>query len=212
MTDLTFTVTTNSGYGVKKVTYKVDDGDPVVLEADNDGVYTILGGDIKGDITLGFEEEVVGVIAFTSNDNYNALPSGYKLMEFKVTSKLSGAAYEYEGSPMYYSTKYSELDETYHIYVYAVEDGVAEEEARAQIQIVEGDACEELQYSFDVNGDGRVNSTDVVLTYGFYKGVHKTTGFSPATMKMRLNADIDGNRMVDTTDAQLILNHVWGKP
>ena len=132
-------------------------------------------------------------------------------MELRVTGKLgSGEAYQYGNELMFYSTLYSELSPDLHIYVFAVPNATTEEEARALIQIVAGETCEELAYSFDVNGDGRVNSTDVVLTYGFYKGVHSLTGeFGQATMKMRLNADITGDRKVETDDAQAILDHIW---
>ena len=210
LTDVTFAMAPTDGYSVKTVTYQVGSDAPVTLTPDN-GVYTIPGGEIKGDITIAFGQEVVGEIVFTDNDVYRALPSGYKLMELRVTGKLGeGEAYQYDGVLMFYSTKYSEQSSGLHIYVFVVPNTTTEEGARALIQIVEGKTCEELAYSFDVNGDGRVNSTDVVLTYGFYKGVHSLTGeFGLATMKMRLNADINGDRKVETDDAQAILDHIW---
>lgn len=211
LTPVTFKVKVKEGYGLDKVSYRVDDGDWDVL-LDDAGVYTIAGNLITGAIEVQVDYRVSGGITFISNDDYRALPTGYKILVLTVGEKLSDQAYTYDGALMFYSSLYSKVDENKYVYLYVVANGVEVADARQLIQIADG-ACTVLAYDGDVNCDTRFNSTDAVLTYGLYKGVHEQdTSFTRVKMKMLLEADVNGDGVVDVLDAQTVLSILWKKP
>lgn len=217
LTPIIFTAGAADGYVVSEVSYTVGDGEAIVLEPDQEDKYTIPGTDIKGDITIYAEQLVDGEIKFINNNEYNALLSGTKLLLLTVESKLGTGAYKYEDESMFYSSKYSE--EGSQVYVYIVDADVTRVEALANIQInTEAEPCTELDYEGDVNLDGELNSTDVVLTYGLYLGHWAEDDFSDYSdayidrdkMRIRLEADVNGDGKVDTSDAQKIFD-LWAE-
>jgi len=210
LTDVVFTVTKRTGY-VPVVRYKVGEGEFTLMTA-VDGKYTIDGDVILDDITIQVSDTLEGEVSFISNDTYKALPDGYKLLLFSAPAKLNSGAYEYDGNAMFYSSGYSTAGGA-QVYLYVVPDGVSEQQAKDNIQIdEEAEPCTELAYDGDVNLDGRIISTDAVLTYGLYKGLHENDpDFTKVGMRMRLEADVNNDKKVDTFDAVAILNKIWGK-
>lgn len=209
LTPVVFTVIERAGYVVDKVTYTVGGGEPVTLTAGAGGKYTISGNAITGAITINDPEYIAaGTVTFISNDDFKSLPAGYKLLLLTVDNKLSSGAYKYDGNTMFYSSKYS--TDGNHVYLYAVPNDIEARDALLNIQIEAG-PCIELAYDGNVNLDTRLNSTDAVLTYALYNGIWADDVFTKVNMRMRLEADVNGDRTVDTTDAQKILNTIWGQ-
>lgn len=152
-------------------------------------------------------------VAFISWDEYNALPSGTKLLKLTAPIRLEEQACYLQGQVLYYSPLYSDPEEGLHVYLLGVNAGVAKEEVLAGIQILEGDNPV-LSYNKDVNQDRRVDSTDVVLVYGFFKWLHlEDPDYAKVSMRKRLEADVNGDGVVDTTDATIVLSFIWaGRP
>ena len=150
-------------------------------------------------------------ISFIGNDAYYALPQGYKLMVLTVPAKPVGHTYEYDGNSMFHSSLYSKPLQGEFVYLYMVPDGLNAADAANSIQLVPGDSLE-LDYDKDINGDDRVNSTDAVLIYGLFKGLHlEDPEFKRVPMKMRLEADANGDQTVDTHDAAAVLYNLWNR-
>lgn len=208
LTDIVFTVVKKTGY-IPVVKYAVGDGGDVLMTAEN-GEYTISGEVILGDITIIISDTLEGEVSFIDNDDhYKALPDGYKLLLFSAPAKLNSGAYEYDGNAMFYSSGYSTAGGA-QVYLYVVPNGVSEQQAKDNIQIdEEAEPCTELAYDGDVNLDGRIISTDAVLTYGLLKGLHLDN--PDVSMQMRLEADVKCDKTVDIEDALAILNKIWGK-
>jgi hypothetical protein len=203
-----------AGYTVNKVTYCAGAGEPE--EAVYDGQsrrYTIPGEKINANITVTIDYIVDGLVAFIANDDFKSLPADYKLLVLTVDTKLNAGAYEYAGKAMFYSGAYSDCQAGEHVYLYVVPAAVTGEEALALLEInrAEGASCLELAYDGDVNLDGRLNSTDAVLTYGLYGGYWVDDPDGKVNMRMRLEADVTGDKVVDTSDAQRVLHYIWSK-
>lgn len=162
--------------------------------------------------TSGFDPSTAQ-IGFVSFDDFNALPEGYQLLVLTVPLPLETDAYLFQGQTFYYSSLYSDSAEGKYVYLLAVENDVTEEDVLAGVEIGQGQNIQ-LTYSKDVNLDNRVDSTDAVLVYGLYKGLHRIDpNFSKVSMRMRLEADVNGDRTVDTTDASIIMSYIWdGRP
>ncbi len=175
----------------------------------NGDTYITTSNDVS--LTIAGLSPVSHAIRFISNDVFNSLPSGFKLLELTVASRLAYSAYEYDGKKMFYSSAYSNLAAGEHVYLDIVENDVKEADAYANIQVNAG-SCIDLCYDKDVNRDGLVNSTDAVLIYGLYKGIHVNDPlFRKVSMQMRLEADVNGDGIVNTSDATTVLSSPWGK-
>lgn len=216
--DVVFTVDaekTPQGYKLDEVSYTVGDGEAKTLTADAQDQYTIPGVDITGDVEVNVSYLVDGEVDFISFDDYKALPTGYQVLKLFVDNKLNKGAYEYDGEAMFYSSAYSEDEE--HVYLYIISDDVTDIEALADIKINPEGICYELAYDGDVNRDKERDSTDALLTFDLYNSLHVDDDglYGPdadskkATLRMRLEADVNGDKVVDTQDAQEILNWIW---
>lgn len=208
LTDIIFTVVKKASY-TPVVEYKIGDGEFTPM-TEADGKYTIDGSEILGDITIRVTDTLEGEVNLIDFDGYKALPSSHKLLLFSAPIKLTQGAYEYDGEAMFYSSAYSTEDGA-QVYLYVVPDTVENgEQAMENIQINGGaELCIELAYDGDVNLDGRLISTDAVLARGLYTGLHVDN--PDVSMRMRLEADVDGDKKVDTFDALAVLNKIWGK-
>lgn len=214
LTPVVFTASADPGYEVSRVYYTIDDGAATELTPDVNGQYTIPGSAITGNIVIGSPEQLIaGGITFESSDDFNALLRNTQLLVLTVDNKLATGAYQYAGDSMFYSSKYG--NDGKHAYLYIVDKDITADDAREQIQIVSDDLCVELEYDGDINRDTRLNSTDAVVAFALYNGVWADESFpvdSKADMRARLEADVNGDKVVDTTDAQKILHAIWGEP
>lgn len=153
------------------------------------------------------------LVDFISWEDYNALPSTAKLLKLTAPVRLEDQSCVLQGQALFYSPLYSAPDDGLYVYLLGVDMGVTKEEVLDGIQVQEGNTPV-LSYNKDVNSDGRVNSTDIVLVYGFYKGLHlEDPAYSKIPMRNRLEADVNGDGVVDTSDAAVILSFIWaGRP
>ena len=217
LTDIEFKIDTDQGYRINRVYYAINDGAEEVLSKGEGDKYTIPGTAITGSITVHVDAVIDGTVGFVSNDDFCALPDGYKLLVLTVdgNNMLASGKYAFNGKAMFHSGLYGEKAEAgKKVYLYIVADDLYEGDADEAINdktIYEGTtACIELAYDGNVNLDARIDSTDVVLAYGLYRGIHQNDPFTKVNMQMRLEADFDGDKQVDITDAQKILNKIWG--
>lgn len=170
--------------------------------------YMAAGNDVK--VSISGLSPNHHELSFISGEAFNALPEGYRLLVLETDRELEGFAYKIGGQALFYSPLYSDPSSGSHVYLYAVDGGLTREDALESLQ-VEAGACPALNYSRDVNLDGRVDSTDAVLTYGLYKGLHQIDPeFSKVSMRMRLEADVNGDQVVDISDSMGILHYCWG--
>jgi len=133
-------------------------------------------------------------IEFISCDTYNAAPVNQKVMLVTVLNPEDGIAYCYSGEAMYYSGLYG-------CYVTMVDDSVTEEQAINGITAEEGVSVS-IAYDGDVTGNGGApDSNDAQLVYNFYAGKQIS---DTVTILQRLEADINGDQVVDSADARAI--------
>lgn len=208
--DVTFQVIADPGHVIHQVTYTVGEGASLPLEPGTDGNYTIPGDQITGPITISIAQKIHGTVTFIPNDDFKSLPIGYQVLVFTVDQKPDTGAYEYNNEKMFYSKKYS--SEGNQVYLYVVPNEATTQEAIDVIEINKDGAAVniELNNNGDVNINGVVNSTDKVLTHALYQGLWAEDEFHQVSMQMRLEADVNGDRKVDTTDAQRIQAIYWG--
>lgn len=92
-TDIKFTLKVNDGHKVTKVSYQIDGGEAQEITPDNDGVYTIPGGAITGDVKLVLTTNQTYTITFAAGENGSVggttsftLDHGAKLTEAQLDS------------------------------------------------------------------------------------------------------------------------------
>ena len=212
-TDVTFELTDDAvpaGY-VPVVSVKIGDSTNVLIVGD-DGVYTIPGADITGEVEIIISQKIDGEISFISFDDFIGAPEGYKVMLFTVTEKLDGAAYLFDGELMFWSDKYPPAQET-GAFAYMIPEDMTEEEALALITIVNIDDMENIsiQYDGDVYDDDEFNVADAQIAMDLYCGDPAfMTSFVPLTMLMRFEADINADGTIDMTDVQILQGIIIG--
>ena len=153
--DVKFTVSSNNGV-VTHVYYKVGEGERELLTATN-GVYTIEGANITGNITI-TADVIENATAEVVSGYYDMVKlqgeETTKDLFILKTDKLDGARYIFNGgAPMYWSPKYE-------AYVALVTDGTTLEELVAGITTTDVDVENYTIMMGDVNGNGLVTAAD----------------------------------------------------
>lgn len=113
-----------------------------------------------------------------------------------------GKVLAYNGTPMFWSEKYN-------AYCYLVISGDDLETVKTTAEETIAEATAEktnVAYDHDVNQTGVVDVNDAQLVYDIYMA--KYSGFDTVTMDRFLEADVNGDRKVDTTDAAAIVNRI----
>lgn len=171
--------------------------------------YLATGNDVS--VTLSGLSPACHSLSFVEGEDFNAMPTGYQLLVLETSQKLEGYTYVWRGEPLLYSPQYGNPDTGPQVFLHAIKEALTPVDALAEIQVDLGDPIV-LNYINDVNADGRVNSTDAVLVYGLYKGLHAADSeFARVSLRMRLEADVNGDWKVDIDDAMAILYHCWGR-
>lgn len=197
--DYTFTVDKEEGYDYSEPTVKVGDVDVTDKVVKNgDGSYTIPGSTITGNITI----EVTKTAAVTVDVTEYITLNG-KVMYLVTASGnfAEGQAAKYDGVSMFFSEKYNA-----YAYLVISADGLetVKAEAAAKVKVAEGTAAGTVDYSGDVNGTRVIDVNDAQLTYDMYNAKYES--FDAVTMPKFLNADVNGDKKVNVTDATAIVN------
>lgn len=197
--DYTFTVEKEDGYDYSEPTVKVGNVDVTdkVVKKEN-GSYTIPGSTITGNITI----EVTKTAAVTVDVTEYITLNG-KVMYLVTASGnfAEGQVAKYDGVSMFFSEKYNA-----YAYLVISADGLetVKAEAAAKVKVAEGTAAGTVDYTGDVNGTKVIDVNDAQLTYDMYNAKYES--FDAVTMPKFLNADINGDKKVNVTDATAIVN------
>ena len=197
--DYTFTVDKEEGYDYSEPTVKVGDVDVTDKVVKNgDGSYTIPGSTITGNITI----EVTKTAA-VAVDVAQYLTLDGKVMYLVTASGTlpEGQVAKYDGMSMFWSEKYNAYA---YLVISADNLEAVKAEAAAKVKVAEGTSAGTVDYSGDVNGTGLTDVNDAQLTYDMYNT--KYSSFDVVSMLKFLNADVSGDKKVNTADATAIVN------
>ena len=197
--DYTFTVDKEEGYDYSEPTIKVGDADVTDKVVKNgDGSYTIPGSTITGNITI----EVTKTAA-VAVDVAQYLTLDGKVMYLVTASGTlpEGQVAKYDGMSMFFSEKYNAYA---YLVISADNLEAVKAEAAAKVKVAEGTSAGTVDYSGDVNGTGLTDVNDAQLTYDMYNT--KYSSFDVVSMLKFLNADVSGDKKVNTADAAAIVN------
>ncbi len=219
-TDVTFKLPELEAGYVYDVDYTVGDGAENALTA-ADGVYTIPGSALTGDVKVTAVKVIAGEVAFME---YNVAPvdksvgeageagAAYKLVLFK-SNAASISSYTYNGRTMLYSDKYALTEGGEKgVYIYFVAADTTSEQALQAIKVADKEKTS-VTYDGNVNEYNGVHVDDAVLVYDLYTGwnsYNTDTAFSIVSPLCRLEADVNGDGKVDTEDARAIVNIILG--
>lgn len=197
--DYDFTVEKEDGYDYSEPTVKVGGVDVTdKLVKNDDGSYTIPGSTITGNITI----EVTKTAAVTVDVTEYITLNG-KVMYLVTASGnfAEGQVAKYDGMSMFFSEKYNA-----YAYLVISADGLetVKAEAAGKVKVAEGTAAGTVDYTGDVNGTKVIDVNDAQLTYDMYNAKYES--FDAVTMPKFLNADVNGDKKVNVTDATAIVN------
>lgn len=192
----TFTVAKQENFGYT-ITATMGGKAVTVTEGANN-TYTIAK--VTGDLVITIEKK--------STLNMDVAVSEYVQMDdktvFLVTvtgTPTEGMAYAYGEKTMYKTTAYGENVYSWLVIVDKGQEFTADT-AKANIKEASGTA-EEVKQSYDVNETGVVDINDAQLVYDIYSG--KYGDFDKVTVKKFLCADVNSDKIVNSTDAVAVV-------
>ena len=198
-TDLTFTPKLEDEL-LLGVQYQVGDGQPVALEPNENGSYTIPGDKIIGNITVTYTT-VTGSWGYISAVDYVAAPAG-KQVALLNTTKLKEGTYALTGySDMFWSEKYS-------AYVCFVDNGETNTTLTEKLAVSQNSVTE-IDYSGNINGVGGITPADSAAINAVLHSISVEYEISDL---MRFQFDVLGDRQVTAQDIMWILNQYTGAP
>lgn len=189
--DYTFTVNKAEGYTYAVTAVMGDDKQEVEI-TEADGKYTIAK--VSGNL----------IITIQKTAELNVEVSQYVELDGKTVFLVTaagtleeGKAYAYDGNAMFYS-------ETYEAWCYLVivEGEFGADAAKEKIAATETSYIT-LTATSDVNMSGLVDINDAQLVYDIYNG--KYVDFSVVVMQKFLNSDVNGDKVVNVTDAAAVV-------
>ena len=197
--DYTFTVEKEDGYDYSEPTVKIGGQDVTdKLVKNDDGSYTIPGSSITGNITI----EVTKTAAVTVDVTEYITLNGKVMYLVTASGTLpEGQVAKYDGVSMFFSEKYNAYA---YLVISADNLEAVKAEAAAKVKVAEGTSAGTVDYSGDVNGTGLTDVNDAQLTYDMYNT--KYSSFDVVSMLKFLNADVSGDKKVNTADATAIVN------
>ncbi len=197
--DYDFTVEKEEGYDYSEPTVKVGGVDVTdKLVKNGEGSYTIPGSSITSNITI----EVTKTAAVTVDVTEYITLNG-KVMYLVTASGnfAEGQVAKYDGMSMFFSEKYNAYA---YLVISADNLETVKAEAAGKVKVAEGTAAGTVDYSGDVNGTKVIDVNDAQLTYDMYNT--KYSSFDVVSMLKFLNADVNGDKKVNTADATAIVN------
>lgn len=197
--DYDFTVEKEDGYDYSEPTVKVGDVDVTdKLVKNGEGSYTIPGSTITGNITIEVTKTAAVAVDVTEYITLNG-----KVMYLVTASGnfAEGQVAKYDGMSMFFSEKYNAYA---YLVISADNLEAVKAEAAGKVKVAEGTAAGTVDYSGDVNGTKVIDVNDAQLTYDMYNT--KYSNFDVVSMLKFLNADVSGDKKVNTADATAIVN------
>lgn len=173
-------------------------GKDVTITEGADNTYTIAN--VTGNLVITIEKKStltmeVAVSEYVQMDNKTV---------FLVTvtgTPEEGKAFAYGDKVMYKTTAYGE---NVYSWLVIVDKGEAFTVATAEANITQASAtAEEVKQSYDVNETGVVDINDAQLVYDIYSG--KYGDFDKVTVKKFLCADVNSDKIVNSTDAVAVV-------
>ena len=192
-TPVVFTVSADGGV-VFGISYN-NGVDAVTALTPVDGVYTLPGDAIKGNITL-TASKASGTLTFITATNYGVINNvivGKSILLFKTDKLEEGKAYKFDGATMFYSEKYEG-------YVWVVDDTYSDLTAAPEITVADGNAFV-IAYDGDINETGTVTAADAGIINDCLHG-HRQSDLS---LEMLFELDVNGDGIVSTTDITSVL-------
>jgi len=215
--DYTFTV--NKVVGFKYTVTATMDGQPVKVIDNGDGTYTIKN--VTGKLKIDVQKEYIMTVEVV--EDYVKVEGKSMFLVLAEAAVDTGKVLSYDGTPMFYTTKYSQQtdgEEAAGKWVYLVftETTLSVEDAKAKITLADvSDSVIKvtLDKTFNVNesgitdGDpfGTVDINDAQLVYDMYNAVYKSFD-NGATMQKFLKADVNGDKVVGVDDATAIVAQI----
>ena len=184
------------------------------LTADTNGEYTIAKEKVTKDgvtVTVTKTLKVEDTIFVSEYITLGATEEAEGQKIYLVTATKSDKVLSYGENTMFWSAKYNGGEGAYCWLVISdksIEDMKAEAETAIAVA-AEGTTATQVAYDMDVNqstGDADIN--DAQLIYGMYTAEYES--FDNVSMDKFLEADVNGDTKVDTTDAVAIVNHILG--
>lgn len=197
--DYDFTVEKEDGYDYSEPTVKVGGVDVTdKLVKKENGSYTIPGSTITGNITIEVTKTAAVAVDVTEYITLNG-----KVMYLVTASGnfAEGQAAKYDGVSMFWSEKYNAYA---YLVISADNLEAVKAEAAGKVKVAEGTAAGTVDYTGDVNGTKVIDVNDAQLTYDMYNT--KYSSFDVVSMLKFLNADVSGDKKVNTADATAIVN------
>ena len=197
--DYDFTVEKEEGYDYSEPTIKIGGQDVTdKLVKKENGIYTIPGSTITGNITIEVTKTAAVAVDVTEYITLNG-----KAMYLVTASGnfAEGQVAKYDGVSMFFSEKYNAYA---YLVISADNLEAVKAEAAAKVKVAEGASAGTVDYSGDVNGTGLTDVNDAQLTYDMYNT--KYSSFDVVSMLKFLNADVSGDKKVNTADATAIVN------
>ena len=199
--DYTFTVDKEEGYDYSEPTVKVGDVDVTDKVVKNDdGSYTIPGSTITGNITIEVTKTAAAAV-----DVAQYLTLDGKVMYLVTASGTlpEGQVAKYDGMSMFWSEKYNAYA---YLVISADNLEAVKAEAAAKVKVAEGTSAGDVDYTGDVNGTKVIDVNDAQLTYDMYNA--KYDSFDVVSMLKFLNADVNGDKTVNVSDATAIVGSI----
>ena len=112
-----------------------------------------------------------------------------------------GQVAKYDGVSMFFSEKYNAYA---YLVISADNLETVKAEAAGKVKVAEGTSAGTVDYSGDVNGTGLTDVNDAQLTYDMYNAKYES--FDAVSMLKFLNADVSGDKKVNTADATAIVS------
>lgn len=198
--DYTFTVDKEEGYDYSEPTVKVGGVDVTdKLVKKENGIYIIPGSTITGNITI----EVTKTAAVTVDVTEYITLNGKVMYLVTASGTLpEGQVAKYDGMSMFFSEKYNAYA---YLVISADNLETVKAEAAAKVKVAEGTAAGTADYTGDVNGTKVTDVNDAQLAYDMYKAKYDSFDAAVSMLKF-LNADVNGDKKVNTADATAIVN------
>ena len=193
-----FTFTVNKKDGFEYTVTATMGGKDATITEGADNTYTIAN--VTGDLVITIERKStltmkVAVSEYVQMDNKTV---------FLVTvtgTPEEGKAYAYDGNVMYKTTAYGANAYSWLVIVAKGQEFTAD---TAKANITEASAtAEEMAPSCDVNETKTVDINDAQLVYDIYSG--KYGDFEKVTVKKFLCADVNSDKIVNSTDAVAVV-------